>query len=112
MRPEFRLRALDEGVYHFPPVLISRITSIIIMYVIITLLVVPVGLMCWLSISAVPSPVEVVGILLVFTLLFCGAMSALTRARPSELFAASSAYCAVLVVFMSNVDIVFLHRQL
>jgi hypothetical protein len=40
--------------------------------------------------------------LVVFTLLFSAAMSILTKAARHELFAASAAYCAVLVVFISN----------
>lgn len=43
-----------------------------------------------------------VGVLIVFTLLFSAAMSLLTRAARHELFAASAAYCAILVVFIGN----------
>lgn len=43
-----------------------------------------------------------IGVLVVFTLLFSAAMSLLTKARRHELFAAAAAYCAVLVVFISN----------
>ncbi|CBX98461.1 predicted protein [Plenodomus lingam JN3] len=43
-----------------------------------------------------------VGVLMVFTLLFSAAMSLLTRAARHELFAASAAYCAILVVFIGN----------
>ena len=39
---------------------------------------------------------------MIFTLLFGCSMSALTTAKRQELFAASAAYCAVLVVFVSN----------
>ena len=45
---------------------------------------------------------EAIGVLVVFTLLFCACMSLLTTAKRHELFAASAAYCAVLVVFISN----------
>jgi hypothetical protein len=48
------------------------------------------------------STFDAVGILVVFTLLFSAAMSLLTKAKRHELFAASAAYCAVLVVFISN----------
>ncbi|KAF2199207.1 hypothetical protein GQ43DRAFT_376818, partial [Delitschia confertaspora ATCC 74209] len=41
---------------------------------------------------------DAIWILVVFTLLFSAAMSLLTKARHHELFAASAAYCAVLVV--------------
>jgi hypothetical protein len=43
-----------------------------------------------------------IGVLMVFTLLFAGALSLLTKARRHELFAASAAYCAVLVVFIGS----------
>lgn len=48
------------------------------------------------------STINAVGLLVVFTLLFSAAMSLLTKAKRHELFAASAAYCAVLVVFISN----------
>ncbi|KAF1361106.1 hypothetical protein EJ07DRAFT_112507, partial [Lizonia empirigonia] len=48
------------------------------------------------------STFDAVGILVVFTLLFSAAMSLMTKAKRQELFAASAAYCAVLVVFISN----------
>lgn len=48
------------------------------------------------------STLDAVGVLVVFTLLFSAAMSLLTKAQRHELFAASAAYCAVLVVFISN----------
>jgi hypothetical protein len=43
-----------------------------------------------------------VGVLIVFTLLFSAAMSFLTKAARHELFAASAAYCAILVVFIGQ----------
>jgi hypothetical protein len=43
-----------------------------------------------------------IGVLMVFTLLFAAAMSLLTKARRHELFAATAAYCAVLVVFIGS----------
>jgi hypothetical protein len=43
-----------------------------------------------------------VGVLIVFTLLFSAAMGLLTNAKRHELFAASAAYCAILVVFIGN----------
>ena len=45
---------------------------------------------------------KAVGVLMVFTLLFSSAMSMLTKAARHELFAASAAYCAILVVFIGN----------
>lgn len=54
------------------------------------------------SIGDRTSTFDAIGILVVFTLLFSAAMSVLTKAARHELFAASAAYCAVLVVFITN----------
>lgn len=48
------------------------------------------------------SALDAIGVLIVFTLIFGMAISTLTTARRQELFGASAAYCAVLVVFISN----------
>ena len=67
------------------------------------LLVLPVVAMYKLTcIGDRTSIFDAIGILVVFTLLFSAAMSLLTKAKRHELFAASAAYCAVLVVFISN----------
>ena len=41
-------------------------------------------------------------VMIAFTVIFCGTMAAMTPASRQELFGASAAYCAVLVVFVSN----------
>lgn len=82
--------------------------NILIAAVIFVLLIIPVVVLYELScgkegaLSSGASPFEAIGILIIFTLLFGGAMSSLTTATRQELFAASAAYCAVLVVFISN----------
>jgi len=43
-----------------------------------------------------------VGTIFVFTLLFSGSCSLFTKARRQEVFAATAAYCAVLVVFLGS----------
>ena len=45
-----------------------------------------------------------IGILLVFTLIFSAVLSLFTSARRHEILGAAAAYCAVLVVFLSNVS--------
>ena len=52
--------------------------------------------------SSGPQLLKVMAVLIAFTILFCTSMSVLTRASRHELFAASAAYAAVLVVFVSN----------
>ena len=75
----------------------------IITLVIFILLVLPVVAMYEItSVGNHKTTFDAVGILVVFTLLFSAAMSLLTKAKRHELFAASAAYCAVLVVFISN----------
>jgi cell division protein FtsW (lipid II flippase) len=77
---------------------------LIITSIIFVLLVLPVVAMYKLT-SMGNSPhgtFQAIGVLIVFTLLFSAAMSLLTKARRHELFAAAAAYCAVLVVFISN----------
>lgn len=69
------------------------------------LMVLPVVVLYEMSVSATASPFEAIGVLIVFTLLFGCAMSGLTRAIRQELFAASAAYCAVLVVFITNFSV-------
>jgi hypothetical protein len=77
--------------------------SLIITFVIFALLVLPVAAMYKLTNIGNRNPtIDAVGLLVVFTLLFSAAMSVLTKAKRHEIFAASAAYCAVLVVFISN----------
>jgi len=73
-------------------------------FIIFVLLVLPVVAMYRLTSIGKGShgTFDAIGILVIFTLLFCAAMSMLTKAKRHELFAASAAYCAVLVVFISN----------
>lgn len=57
------------------------------------------------NIAAEQSALDAIGVLVVFTLIFGMAVSSLTTAKRQELFGASAAYCAVLVVFISNFGI-------
>lgn len=81
----------------------EKLVGLIITLIIFVLLVLPVVAMYELtSVGNRDSTIDAVGLLVVFTLLFSAAMSLLTKAKRHELFAASAAYCAVLVVFISN----------
>ncbi|PQE28352.1 Peptidase C14 caspase domain protein [Rutstroemia sp. NJR-2017a BBW] len=44
-----------------------------------------------------------IGVLLVFTLMFSAVLSLFTQAKRHEIFGAAAGYCAVLVVFISNI---------
>lgn len=75
----------------------------IVAVVIILLLTVPVFIMYRVTwIGTRPSTFLNVGLLIVFGFLFSVAMGVLTTAKRAELFAATAAYCAVLVVFIGN----------
>jgi hypothetical protein len=80
---------------------IEKLVGVIITLLIFVLLVLPVVAMYKLTSIRKPT-FDSVGILVVFTLLFSAAMSLVTKAKRHELFGASAAYCAVLVVFISN----------
>lgn len=54
------------------------------------------------SLHSVSSDGAKLGLLTVFTLLFAGSIGLLTNARRAEVFAATAAYAAVLVVFVSG----------
>jgi hypothetical protein len=100
---ELREKTDDKCIYYYSQFRIEKLVGLIITLIIFILLVLPVVAMYRLtSIGDRNSTFDAVGILVVFTLLFSVAMSLLTKAKRHELFAASAAYCAVLVVFISN----------
>ena len=103
LTPELRAKSSNRRLSYYAPNRVDKLVNIIITAIIFILLVLPVVAMYELTeIGQAGSPFEAVGILIIFTLLFGMAMSGLTRATRQELFAASAAYCAVLVVFISN----------
>ncbi|KAH7072412.1 hypothetical protein FB567DRAFT_633313 [Paraphoma chrysanthemicola] len=82
---------------------VEGLVNLIVLFSIFVLLVLPVIIMYSLiSAGDNRSRLNAVGILVLFTLLFSGSMGMMTKAKRHELFAASAAYCAVLVVFISN----------
>ncbi|PSN62495.1 hypothetical protein BS50DRAFT_603216 [Corynespora cassiicola Philippines] len=115
--PELRAKTDDKDISYYSSTRIDKLINIMITFVIFVLLVIPVITMYHLTATAIqsdssgePSPLtsnqkntfDAVGVLIVFTLLFSAAMSLLTKAARHELFAASAAYCAILVVFIGN----------
>ena len=101
--PELRQKTSKEDVHYYSPVRVDRLVNALITIIIVLLLVVPVVVMWTLSnMDDEATPFKAIAILIVFTVLFGSAMGALTRATRQEIFAASAAYCAVLVVFISN----------
>ncbi|KAI7481816.1 hypothetical protein KC367_g2624 [Hortaea werneckii] len=100
---ELQEKTTDASLQYYAPARVDKLVGFIITGVIFMLLILPVVALYELSnVGRRESPFEAIGILIIFTLLFAAAMSALTKATRQELFAASAAYCAVLVVFISN----------
>jgi amino acid permease len=103
MTPELREKTKNRAIKYVSPSRVDTLVGLIITVMIFILLVLPVVAMYELtSIGKADSTIKAVGVLVVFTLLFSAAMSFVTKAKRHELFAASAAYCAVLVVFISN----------
>lgn len=101
--PELLAKTNNKCIYYYSTSRIEKFVGLIITIIIFILLVLPVMAMYRLtSIGQRNSTFDAIGVLVVFTLLFSAAMSLLTKAQRHELFAASAAYCAVLVVFISN----------
>lgn len=103
--PDLLDKTSDKHVYYFSPSRVEKLVGFIITSVIFILLVLPVVAMYHLTSfgnTNTQCMFSAIGVLIVFTLLFSAAMSLLTKAKRHELFAASAAYCAVLVVFITN----------
>lgn len=91
-------------VHYLSPSRIELFVGVIITNIIFILLAIPVfGMYRLASFEETKDIFAAIGVMIVFTLLFAAAMSLLTKARRHELFAASAAYCAILVVFITNV---------
>ncbi|KAH7030464.1 hypothetical protein B0J12DRAFT_316977 [Macrophomina phaseolina] len=96
-------KSSDEHVFYFSPARVEKLVGLIITTVIFILLIIPVVAMYKLtSFGDTNSILTAIGVMVIFTLLFAAAISLLTKAKRHELFAASAAYCAVLVVFITN----------
>jgi preprotein translocase subunit SecG len=115
--PELRAKTTNSYISLYSSSRIDKLINILITVVIFMLLVVPVLVLYHLTASNGDSSsngdnkstdnntrntINAVGVLMVFTLLFSAAMSLVTKAARHELFAASAAYCAILVVFIGN----------
>ncbi|KAL6707392.1 hypothetical protein ACN47E_004171 [Coniothyrium glycines] len=124
--PELQAKTTNAYISLYSSTRIDKLVNVLITFVIFCLLVIPVVTMYQLTstnthteadpsgnrttVAQVQTEVKIssrdtfnaVGVLIVFTLLFSAAMSLLTRAARHELFAASAAYCAILVVFIGN----------
>ncbi|KAN0110989.1 hypothetical protein V8E51_007376 [Hyaloscypha variabilis] len=107
---ETAAKTKDEDLFLPTKARVDRLVSCIIMIMVLALLVVPVYALYHVSSSfsrmnANTSNAICMGILLVATLLFSGALALFTKAKRHELLGAAAAYCALLVVFIANIGI-------
>ncbi|KAK4634276.1 hypothetical protein CLAFUW4_01010 [Fulvia fulva] len=103
LTPELREKTSSGWVRYYAPARVDKLVNIIITIVIFILLVHPVIIMYEVTeMGAQQSALDAIGVLVVFTLIFGMAVSSLTTAKRHELFGASAAYAAVLVVFIGN----------
>ncbi|KIW01448.1 uncharacterized protein PV09_07206 [Verruconis gallopava] len=103
---ELRDKTKNRDIHYYSSSRVEKFVGLIITSIIFILLILPVVGMYKLTCadSSPNSTFQAIGVLIVFTLLFSAAMSLMTKARRHELFAAAAAYCAVLVVFISNLS--------
>lgn len=104
--PETRAKA-DQHTILYSKSRIDALVTTIITLMILFLLIIPIYVL-WHLASQLESgkasaSAVTIGVLLVFTLIFSAVLSLFTRARRHEILGAAAAYCAVLVVFISNV---------
>ena len=85
---------------------IDGVVIVIITCMILALLVVPVYVLYHLITANGNNATDIVciGALLGFTLAFSAVLTLFTRAKRHEILAAAAGYCAVLVVFLGNVN--------
>lgn len=103
LTPELREKSSNKDIHYYSPKRVDALVNLIITIVIFILLVLPVIILYKITnFAAKQSALDAIGVLIVFTSVFGMAISALTTARRQELFGACAAYCAVLVVFISN----------
>ncbi|KAF2002119.1 hypothetical protein P154DRAFT_618864 [Amniculicola lignicola CBS 123094] len=86
-----------DGMYYFPETTIRHIVSFTSVFIAAALLVGAIT-----SLYFVQKPSSMIGLLAAFTTLFAGSIGLLTNARKVDIYAATAAYAAVLVVFVGN----------
>lgn len=105
LTPELREKTANKHIHYYAPNRVDALVNMIITFFVFILMVLPVVVLYEMSDIGTASPFEAIGVLIMFTLLFGCAMSGLTKASRQELFGASAAYCAVLVVFIGNFQV-------
>jgi MFS superfamily sulfate permease-like transporter len=98
--PEDQEKTSDPYIHYYSEERLGTLIKVIIAVVSTALLLIPIYLFlsCNISLKWMAS------IVLFFSLVFATAVSVFTSARRQEVFAATAAYCAVLVVFIGNIQ--------
>jgi hypothetical protein len=82
---------------------ISKVVSTLVSIIVFFLLIIPIVAIYRLTHPYTDtSMVRSLGVLAAFALVFSATMSLITKATRHEIFAASAAYCAILLVFISG----------
>ncbi|KAH8678811.1 hypothetical protein BGZ60DRAFT_428633 [Tricladium varicosporioides] len=99
------LKTDDLNLHYYSKTRRDYFTTSIIVFILLALLILPVLALYKLTMThqlKVTYAISI-GVLLVFTLAFSGVLSVFTKAKRHEIFMAAAGYCAVLVVFISNI---------
>ncbi|KAL8729573.1 MAG: hypothetical protein Q9166_004653 [cf. Caloplaca sp. 2 TL-2023] len=95
---EERKKSDDEYVQLYSKYRVDVLARLILTIVAVVLLMVPTAVLFLVKEHGVLK----IMLIMIFTLLFSAALSVFTKAKRHEMFAATAAYCAVLVVFLGN----------
>jgi hypothetical protein len=98
--PDDQNKTKDPHVHYYSQQRLGILIKIVIAVASTALLLIPIYLFLTCSVSAKLMAM----ITLIFALIFATAVSVFTTARRQEVFAATAAYCAVLVVFIGNIQ--------
>ncbi|KAH6683327.1 hypothetical protein B0J14DRAFT_144737 [Halenospora varia] len=98
--PADKSKTSNPKVHYYSSERLNAVIKIIIALAAATLLLIPVFL--FLSVNLTPKTMA--GLTLAFAFVFATSISVTTNARRQEVFAATAAYCAVLVVFIGNIQ--------
>ncbi|KAL8895641.1 MAG: hypothetical protein Q9192_003525 [Flavoplaca navasiana] len=96
--PEERKKTDDEYVQLYSKYRVDVLARLILTVVAVVLLMVPTAVLFLVQEHGILK----IMLIMIFTMLFSAALSVFTKAKRHEMFAATAAYCAVLVVFLGN----------
>lgn len=102
---ETNARTDNPKIHYYDRRRISKCVTMVITSFILFLLMVPIWLLYHASVhNHITRTTDTIVLILAFTLVFSAVLSAFTKAKRHEIVAASAGYCAVLVVFLGNIN--------